>query len=228
MTVHAKHQTISLEDDLTFIDSLFDENNAKFTNSIMLHGFFTALVCSPTLIMPSKYMPVIWGEGNIPKYQSMEEVMRFHQTCSDLWNSIASKLHNNKTITFPSTMESKDYLVDWLEGFLYAADCLPDDWKILAKDKEASVLLVLIISMHQKYKEDENIDLDKDDILWLTKSINHIYDFFLALRTKHNFKPNNFYDSVELSSTRKIKRNDKCPCGSGKKYKKCCIDITFH
>ena len=40
MTIHAKHQTISLEDDLTFIDSLFDENNAKFTNSIMLHGFF--------------------------------------------------------------------------------------------------------------------------------------------------------------------------------------------
>lgn len=22
----------------------------------------------------------------------------------------------------------------------------------------------------------------------------------------------------------KIKRNDPCPCGSGKKYKKCCID----
>jgi uncharacterized protein YecA (UPF0149 family) len=22
----------------------------------------------------------------------------------------------------------------------------------------------------------------------------------------------------------KIGRNDKCPCGSGKKYKKCCID----
>jgi len=21
----------------------------------------------------------------------------------------------------------------------------------------------------------------------------------------------------------KIKRNDKCPCGSGKKYKKCCL-----
>jgi len=22
----------------------------------------------------------------------------------------------------------------------------------------------------------------------------------------------------------KVKRNDKCPCGSGKKYKKCCIN----
>jgi hypothetical protein len=24
--------------------------------------------------------------------------------------------------------------------------------------------------------------------------------------------------------TEKIKRNDPCPCGSGKKYKKCCMD----
>jgi hypothetical protein len=26
--------------------------------------------------------------------------------------------------------------------------------------------------------------------------------------------------------TEKIKRNDPCPCGSGKKYKKCCMDKT--
>ena len=26
-----------------------------------------------------------------------------------------------------------------------------------------------------------------------------------------------------LESKIKIGRNDKCPCGSGKKYKKCCI-----
>ena len=27
-----------------------------------------------------------------------------------------------------------------------------------------------------------------------------------------------------LSKTIKIKRNDKCPCGSGKKFKRCCIN----
>ena len=29
---------------------------------------------------------------------------------------------------------------------------------------------------------------------------------------------------VRKSKT-KIERNEKCPCGSGKKYKKCCINI---
>jgi uncharacterized protein YecA (UPF0149 family) len=28
----------------------------------------------------------------------------------------------------------------------------------------------------------------------------------------------------EVSGRKKVGRNDPCPCGSGKKYKKCCID----
>lgn len=226
--VDNKRKALLSEDDFIFIDSLFDKYGAEFVNSIMLHGFFTALVCSPTLIMQSKYTPVIWGQNNQPNYQNIEEAMRFHNTCNELWNLIAGSLHNNSSVSFPIPVASKEYLLDWLEGFLHANACLPDDWKILAEDKEAGSLLALIISMYQKYKEDDGIDLDKDDILWLTKSIIHIYSFFLALRTEHNFKSNNFYDSVELSTTRKIKRNELCPCGSGKKYKKCCIDITFH
>ncbi|MCF7968728.1 MAG: SEC-C domain-containing protein [Methylococcaceae bacterium] len=27
-----------------------------------------------------------------------------------------------------------------------------------------------------------------------------------------------------LESPAKVGRNDPCPCGSGKKYKKCCLD----
>lgn len=34
---------------------------------------------------------------------------------------------------------------------------------------------------------------------------------------------NNTVDKTDVFSTRKIGRNDLCPCGSGKKYKKCCL-----
>ena len=26
----------------------------------------------------------------------------------------------------------------------------------------------------------------------------------------------------------KVKRNDKCPCGSGKKFKKCCMNTKYY
>ena len=31
-----------------------------------------------------------------------------------------------------------------------------------------------------------------------------------------------FYVDGEMKSSKKVGRNDPCPCGSGKKYKKCC------
>ena len=30
---------------------------------------------------------------------------------------------------------------------------------------------------------------------------------------------------VERRAAPKVGRNDPCPCGSGKKYKKCCMDV---
>lgn len=34
-----------------------------------------------------------------------------------------------------------------------------------------------------------------------------------------------YTDSITVRIEQKIGRNDPCPCGSGKKYKKCCIDV---
>jgi uncharacterized protein YecA (UPF0149 family) len=31
------------------------------------------------------------------------------------------------------------------------------------------------------------------------------------------------HDEINLKDKMKIGRNDPCPCGSGKKYKKCCL-----
>ena len=38
-----------------------------------------------------------------------------------------------------------------------------------------------------------------------------------------NYQPMQGIDSrMSSASTKKVGRNDPCPCGSGKKYKKCC------
>lgn len=60
----------------------------------------------------------------------------------------------------------------------------------------------------------------------------------ITLKTLHIFKADSFYrktnegeflkenpDMPDDIASRKIGRNDPCPCGSGKKYKKCCKDI---
>jgi len=43
------------------------------------------------------------------------------------------------------------------------------------------------------------------------------------LRILYKNHKNKHSSNVQLSNEKKINRNDPCPCGSGKKYKKCCL-----
>jgi uncharacterized protein YecA (UPF0149 family) len=42
---------------------------------------------------------------------------------------------------------------------------------------------------------------------------------------RHSHDSHHHHDVIApyMRSTRKVGRNDPCPCGSGKKYKKCCL-----
>ena len=51
------------------------------------------------------------------------------------------------------------------------------------------------------------------------------FEQFIKVMIKHHTKYidlNNFRDKLVLKVDPKIPRNQSCPCGSGKKYKKCC------
>lgn len=54
-----------------------------------------------------------------------------------------------------------------------------------------------------------------------------MYDHLVKLQNNTRMWNNNGYTPLELGEIRansqKIGRNDPCPCGSGKKYKKCCL-----
>lgn len=55
-------------------------------------------------------------------------------------------------------------------------------------------------------------------------SIKELYDEF-HIGKDENYPPENYFISPQkpVAKDKKIGRNDPCPCGSGKKYKKCCL-----
>jgi len=64
----------------------------------------------------------------------------------------------------------------------------------------------------------------------LDSSVNEDFEGFESLMGEGGLLSNILYDentilenSVPVSSLPTVGRNDPCPCGSGKKYKKCCI-----
>ncbi|MFT7005590.1 MAG: hypothetical protein ACJAXJ_000088 [Colwellia sp.] len=71
---------------------------------------------------------------------------------------------------------------------------------------------------------------DDSDVEELDNMSNEDFDDFDSLMAEGGFLANILYDentilenSVSVSSLTLAGRNDPCPCGSGKKYKKCCL-----
>jgi hypothetical protein len=61
------------------------------------------------------------------------------------------------------------------------------------------------------------IDINNNTRMWILKG----YTPIELINYKENLKSNNT-NIIDINTKKKIGRNDPCPCGSGKKYKKCC------
>ena len=75
------------------------------------------------------------------------------------------------------------------------------------------------------YLKNEEIERDIKDII--TEINNNIEKWCLRGHsiTEIKLKEDKIYEKVEkVNHKGKIGRNDRCPCGSGKKYKKCCLN----
>lgn len=100
------------------------------------------------------------------------------------------------------------------------------DWRI---EKHASIIASDEIDIFEAFCLDtEGIKKTDDKFLffWLTDPsiIDKIYFEKNGVPYAHPILD----ETKPVVSRDKVGRNDKCPCGSGKKYKKCCIDLGIY
>lgn len=123
--------------------------------------------------------------------------------------------------------------VDWAEGFLQAIMLRADAWERLFKSKRDRQLLLPILALCG----DENgesllgIPPDEEDRI-MAEAVEFIPACVIAIdsywrerrQASMPFAVRPPLQPNQASS--KIGRNDPCPCGSGKKFKKCCGKVT--
>ena len=63
-----------------------------------LDGYLAALVVGPDLVMPSEYLPLLWGDDPEagPEYQSLEEANTILLLIMRHWNTIAAAVEKNE------------------------------------------------------------------------------------------------------------------------------------
>ena len=85
-----------------------------------LDGFLTGIVVGPELILPSEWLPVIWG-GEEPEFETEAEMRIVLGTIMGRYNEIAGCLDSEPENFEPIFMEGPEDEViasDWASGFL--------------------------------------------------------------------------------------------------------------
>jgi len=197
----------------------------------MLDGFLTCIAIGPVTMMPSIWLGEIWGEaeGDEMIWDSFEETQKITELILRHFNSIVDVFYKNENYFEPLLPEEPSgltYISDWCSGFYYGIELNINDWIPLQEDEiEKDTLLPIILHSSAKGLEQLESDPKHKDIpnkVWvqyLVDSVLDIYKFWLPYRKRPPLPPQS-----EVSTLPKIGRNDPCMCGSGKKFKKCCLN----
>lgn len=226
-----KHPTQSPLDD-TELDQL-EEALAQLGDSAMnlemMDGFYCSLISAPTVTMPQEYLPLVTGEDGA--FESETHAQQFLTLSMRHWNHIADRLLSTlsqESFYMPVLFENEDGIVmgnDWAEGFMRGIALRPDDWSELLDDEENGGALIPIMMLAHEHDPDPELRPDPIDnehrekiVAGMIAGLKHIYQYFEDARLV-SIPP-----SQTVVGGPKIGRNDPCPCGSGKKHKKCCGD----
>jgi len=199
-------------------------------NLLEIHGFLAAIISGPNMIMPSEWMGFLGL--NTGEYESMDEAQEIFGCIMTIYNDIAHQFQDqtfqviNLAIADQNDSDISTAKNIWAKGYMLGVAYDKEAWLI---NDEISTLLLPISSLRmndedlQQLIHQNSAELKPQQIREygegkLSEAANAVYQYWLKRR--------NPAANINHMQARdyKIGRNEFCPCGSGKKFKKCCLD----
>ncbi|MES2321858.1 MAG: UPF0149 family protein [Pseudomonadota bacterium] len=194
-----------------------------------LEGFLTSVAIGPRLVPPSAWLPWVWDSeaGEIePEFDSQEQASHILSLLMGLYNAVLDAFATHPESFQPVFHAGAQYgATAWCEGFLLGFMFDTEAWSLLLVGQPT------LFTPFMRLGSEEGRDLsDKasDAQLWadaIEPALLHIHSFWLARRPvgpSGAAYPGQGIGTTLVRAAPKIGRNDSCPCGSGKKFKKCC------
>ncbi|MBR8028567.1 UPF0149 family protein [Burkholderia cenocepacia] len=226
------------DDDFARLSGFLDSIGDAAMNIETLDGYFVALICGPDIVLPSEYLPQIWGEDF--SFESDGQATEIIELLMRHWNTISTELQqtlHEPNVYLPVLLEREDGVApanDWANGFMRGVQMRPASWGELIHDEDHGGPMLPIMMLHHEHNPDSQmrpppIPAEKREELLQTMiaGLTHIYRYFEPHRRALASIPARVPMRRE---EQKIGRNEPCPCGSGRKYKHCCMasSPTFH
>src|SRR5271165_4552175 len=200
-----------------------------------LDGFFAALIAGPETVMPSEYYPEVFGGAmsDACEFGSLDEANEILGLMMRHWNDIAGTL-NKDEVYVPLLLQDENGVAhgnDWARGFMRGMHMRHDGWAELVNDEKYGGSLTPMMMLYHEHDEDPEMRTDpitpdkrEQVIAFMAAGLMNAYEYFRKER-----EGDLGVDAPESRrNASKVGRNDPCPCGSGKKYKKCCGGATVN
>lgn len=187
-----------------------------------LEGFLCAVISSPEIIPSATW--IVEALGSEPEYDSPDQAREDVELLKRFYHHVGALLLESRPqlILKPLSDTKPDYQT-WCEGYIMGWSLSSGEW--LRPGNEALKQLTFpILYLSGAFEEGaerggkEYVPTEEDLKVWqdcaatLPQAVAAIYGFWLSRQKAAPAKRDN----------PKIGRNDRCPCGSGKKFKVCC------
>ncbi len=198
----------------------------------MLDGYLHAIAIGPETVMPSQWLPKVWGQEDgamVPSAPDMDQAHHMLGLVMRHYNSIILGFEQRPPVLAPlwgtvqyATTGELDDAEAWAYGFAEGVKLSRAAWQPLFDDPQGQRWYRPIGLLGA-----ENFAPDQDELTRtpeqraalaaaIEDSLRHIHAFWLPLR--HAVAKRQHAQRIST----KVGRNEPCPCGSGKKFKKCC------
>ncbi|MDY6921440.1 MAG: UPF0149 family protein [Pseudomonadota bacterium] len=222
------------QEDLDYLDHILDKyaTDTSILNVSELDGFLTALVSGPNMVMPSQWLPAIWdseSDSEEVAWESEAEAGRFIGLVMQHMNQCIDTLMEapEEYAAILAQVEDDDGNVriipdDWCLGYIRGV-ALGGGWDQLPEPYEEHLMA---IAMHADLEFQDELDALSEEARTLLQeridpAARALHGYWLQQRMGE--MPDMVDSTPVHRATPKVGRNDPCPCGSGKKFKKCCL-----
>ena len=202
-----------------------------------LDGYVAALIVCPEMIPPSEWLPGVWGGehefGDVAEAEATIAAVMGH------YNRIARELAEHPEDYAPvleiDPNGGETLWEPWIDGFERAMRLRPDAWEeiALSDDEEASASVSMIVALNDFYygrselTEEAEDELDRLAPGMIPEFVRNLNAWTKSRqigksgRGGAGFHAPSVHDDPPAFG-RKVGRNEPCPCGSDRKYKRCC------
>lgn len=195
----------------------------------ILDGFLHAIAIGPVSIFPPQWLPKIWGtETALPPAHSLDRINHIVGLVVGHFNGIISGFESEPRTVAPIFMLNKyrgrEYMdADaWAYGFMEGMGLCWHDWQPMLDTAEGQAWFrpVGLLAMDDFSPDQEELTKTPARRAKIAKEIPQavlaMLDYWMPLRVAA------YEQQLARAMQPKVGRNEPCPCGSGKKYKKCC------